>query len=437
MAICPAAMAGVAQSSKGECEKYDVLVVGGGVSGCVAAIQSAREGAKTLLVESSSQLGGTMTTAGVNYPGLFHAWGKQIVAGIGWELVEKCVREHGDKMPDFSDYKKPHHLLQVRVNEYLYACLAEESALKSGVHLLYYSFPKSAKETSDGFEVEIAGKSIERKVFARRVIDCTGNAAFAAMAGYKRIRGSEIQPGTLDFKFSNYDPGKVDKVALNAAYAEALKSGELHQHELWTSINGLVSGGGNGAQHLAGGASSDAFAPTDSNIRGREAFLRLFRFLKKQKGLERIKISYVRTEAGIRETYRIDAEHNITADEYTRGEKYPDALCYSFYPIDLHDAKGVRPKMLKEGVVPSIPLRAMLPKNSKFLVAAGRHVGSDRLANSALRVQASCMAMGQAAAAAATISILENAPIGRADIHKIRNTLEKHNAILPPLLSKS
>ena len=70
MAICPAAMAGVAQSSKGECEKYDVLVVGGGVSGCVAAIQSAREGAKTLLVESSSQLGGTMTTAGVNYPGL-------------------------------------------------------------------------------------------------------------------------------------------------------------------------------------------------------------------------------------------------------------------------------------------------------------------------------------------------------------------------------
>lgn len=93
--------------------------------------------------------------------------------------------------------------------------------------------------------------------------------------------------------------------------------------------------------------------------------------------------------------------------------------------------------MLKEGVVPSIPLRAMLPKNSKFLIAAGRHVGSDRLANSALRVQASCMAMGQAAAAAAAISILENAPIGNTDIHKIRNTLEKHNAILPPLPSKS
>lgn len=200
---------------------------------------------------------------------------------------------------------------------------------------------------------------------------------------------------------------------------------------------GLIAGGGKGAQHLVGADSSDAFVQTDSNIRGREAFLRLFRFLKRQKGLERIKISYVKTEAGIRETYRIDAEHNITVDEYAAGEKYPDAICYSFYPIDLHDSKGVRPKMLKEGVVPSIPLRAMLPKNSKFLIAAGRHVGSDRLANSALRVQASCMAMGQAAAAAAAISILENAPIGNADIHKIRNTLEKHNAILPPLTSKS
>lgn len=437
MAICPAAMASVAATPKEGLEKYDVLVVGGGVSGCVAAIQSARAGAKTLLVESSPQLGGTMTTAGVNYPGLFHAWGKQIIAGIGWELVEKCVREHGDKMPDFSDYKKSHDCLQVRVNEYLYACLAEESALKSGVHLLYYSFPKSAKETSDGFEVEIAGKSIEKKVFARRVIDCTGNAAFVAMAGYRRIKGSEIQPGTLDFKFSNYTPEKIDKAALSAAYAEALKSGELHPHELWININGLIASGGKGAQHLVGADSSDAFVQTDSNIRGRETFLRLFRFLKRQKGLERIKISYVKTEAGIRETYRIDAEHNITVDEYAGGEKYPDALCHSFYPIDLHDSKGVRPKMLKEGVVPSIPLRAMLPKNSKFLIAAGRHVGSDRLANSALRVQASCMAMGQAAAAAAAKSILENAPIGNADIHKIRNTLEKHNAILPPLPSKS
>ena len=73
-------------------------------------------------------------------------------------------------------------------------------------------------------------------------------------------------------------------------------------------------------------------------------------------------------------------------------------MSYSFYPIDLHDAKGVRPKHLKHGKVPTIPRGALIPKGSKNIMVAGRCVSSDRLANSAARVQASSMAMGQAAA---------------------------------------
>jgi len=68
--------------------KVDVLVVGGGSAGITAAIQCARAGAQTTLVECDSQLGGTTTTGGVSFPGLFHAHGKQVIKGIGWELVE-------------------------------------------------------------------------------------------------------------------------------------------------------------------------------------------------------------------------------------------------------------------------------------------------------------------------------------------------------------
>ena len=53
-------------------EKTDVLVAGGGTAGAVAAIQAARAGVKTTLVEMTGQLGGTMTTGGVNFPGYFH-----------------------------------------------------------------------------------------------------------------------------------------------------------------------------------------------------------------------------------------------------------------------------------------------------------------------------------------------------------------------------
>ena len=66
-------------------QEADVLVVGGGTAGTIAAIQAARAGARVLLVERGAQLGGTMTTGGVAFPGLFDAWGKQIIAGIGWE----------------------------------------------------------------------------------------------------------------------------------------------------------------------------------------------------------------------------------------------------------------------------------------------------------------------------------------------------------------
>mgnify|MGYP000988993350 CR=1 FL=1 len=43
-------------------EDVDVLVVGGGTAGTVAAIQSARAGARTTLVEMGPQLGGAITT---------------------------------------------------------------------------------------------------------------------------------------------------------------------------------------------------------------------------------------------------------------------------------------------------------------------------------------------------------------------------------------
>ena len=61
--------------------RTDVVVVGGGTAGCFAAIAAAKAGAKTILVEKNGILGGTITSAAVNFPGLFFAWGKQIIAG--------------------------------------------------------------------------------------------------------------------------------------------------------------------------------------------------------------------------------------------------------------------------------------------------------------------------------------------------------------------
>src|SRR3546814_11391899 len=80
----------------------DVVVIGGGTAGTVAAIQAGRAGRKTILIESGSQLGGTTTVGGVSFPGIFFAWGKQVIGGIGWELVQEAVAMNDDTLPDFS-----------------------------------------------------------------------------------------------------------------------------------------------------------------------------------------------------------------------------------------------------------------------------------------------------------------------------------------------
>jgi len=64
---------------------FDIIVVGGGTAGVVAAIQCGRAGMRTLLVEKNGLPGGTMTAAGIAFPGLFFVWGHQIIAGIGWD----------------------------------------------------------------------------------------------------------------------------------------------------------------------------------------------------------------------------------------------------------------------------------------------------------------------------------------------------------------
>ena len=49
-------------------DSIDVLVIGGGTAGTIAAIQASRLGERTALVESGSQLGGVTTTGGVSFP---------------------------------------------------------------------------------------------------------------------------------------------------------------------------------------------------------------------------------------------------------------------------------------------------------------------------------------------------------------------------------
>lgn len=371
--------------------RVDVLVVGGGTAGAIAAIQAGRCGAKTLLIERGSQLGGTMTTGGVAFPGLFDAWGKQVIAGIGWELVRESVELDGGELPDFSKVPQRHWHNQVYTNQFLYAILAEEKCHEAGVELAYYEFPQSVTKTDDGWQVDCVGFGTQRRVFCKQIIDCTGGAEVVGLLDLPRLREEERQPGSMLFKMG-----------------EGHQPGREQVHRLY----------------VHGADSTNSRTATDANLTGRRSVLAKVRAEKKR-------LMHLQPETGFRESYRIVGETMVTVNDYTSGRVFDDAISYAFYPVDLHTKTGVRPKPLKPGTVPTIPLGALVPKDSRNLIVAGRSICSDRLANSGLRVQASCMGMGQAAGVAASLAAQTSTTPLEVPLAAIHEQLRKYGAIVP------
>ena len=371
----------------------DVLVVGGGTAGTIAAIQAGRAGAKTMIVERGTQLGGTMTTGGVAFPGLFDAWGKQVVAGIGWELVKESVELDDGALPDFSNPPKKHWQNQVQVNQYLYPLLAEEKCALAGVELAYYEFPEAITKTANGWQVDCIGFGTKRRVHCKQIIDCTGGAEVVGLLNLPRLREEETQPASILFRLGKpYQPGRE------------------------TVINKI---------YVHGGDSTNSRTVTAANLKGRADLLEKVRSVK-GKG----RLLHLQPETSFRESYRILGETLITVDDYTSGRVFDDAICNAFYPVDLHTETGVRPQKLKPGIVPTIPISALVPKDSRNILVAGRCVSSDRLANSGLRVQASCMAMGQAAGAAAALAVEKQTTPGAVPLDELKALLKIHDAIL-------
>jgi hypothetical protein len=194
---------------------------------------------------------------------------------------------------------------------------------------------------------------------------------------------------------------------------------------------------GNNKMHVPGVDATTSAGKTEAELRGRAALLRLIRFFRSQPGLGQVRVEYLAPECGIRETRTLESRTLVAESDYISGRVWTDSVCHAFYPIDIHrpDGDGIEIRQLPEGVVPTIPLSAMCPASEKpgagYFLCAGRTIGSDQAAHSGLRVQAACMAMGQAAAAGAVVALRDGVASFEAEPSEIRALLRNHGAITP------
>lgn len=426
--------------------EYDVLVCGGGSAGFAAAVQAARTGLRTCLIEQYGMLGGIMTSGGNNEVALFYAEGTQIVSGIGWEFVRRLERSGWATIPDFKP-GIPHYRLGVKVNGPMAAHLIDEMCLEAGVKLMLHSriTDTIVTESNNGKRLHgviIATKTGLKAIKGEIIIDCTGDGDVAALSGAEFEIGDpvtgELQPGTLRYYLKGYDPDRISSEDVKYYFAIGVENGELNRHDYWSWPNanpyGIFRSGGDNANHIypVNGIAIDS--KTKAEIEGRRSVARTVNWARKYiKGAEKAEPAACGTEVGIRETRRISGEKYITSEDYLKAKVYDDAICYAYYPVDLHtgNEESLENIFLEKGKVPSIPYGALVPKGFDNLLVAGRCISGDRLAISAVRMKAFCMAMGQAAGIAAELAVKSSVSVKDIDIGKLKYNLKTSGAIVP------
>ena len=423
---------------------YDLVVAGGGPAGCAGALAAARGGLNVLLVEAQGQLGGTATS------GLVSHWlgGRAVdcktwvVGGIFKELATEAVARgfallpepetDGSHSPFGWDGADGTLTAGVPFDPYRMAHVLDTKLAQSGATVLLATQVADAQVTDGRItHLILSNKNGLTAVAARLVIDATGDADVAARSGCAFFKGENpehgVAPATLELQVDG-----VDQTAF-AAYINAhhatrfLKEIQQWQAEgQWNApYNRLITVQLDrpgtllvNTSRLCGIDGTDAASVTRGYQEGRADSVALFTFMRDHvPGFRHARIRAIAPMLGIRESRRLDGAFRLTVNDLLEGRSFEDAIGFSAYGWDMPDPSrpSYQPmhgagKEIHNRQVP-IPYRVMLPRPVSNLICPGRAVSAEREVLGPLRVMAPCMAMGQAAGTAATLTMKMKEPV--------------------------
>ncbi len=409
----------------------DVMVIGGGTAGVFAAICAAKSGAKTVLIEKNGVLGGTAVAAHVNFPGLFFAWGEQIIAGPCWESIERTVAYGGAKLPKIAFQPERHWHEQILVDRFIYACVLDEMCAQSGTEVRLHTVLSSLEERPEGVHVWLVDQEGSLEYRVKIVIDASGDAVAVRMLGYDYFVSDSLQPATLIHDLGGYDSACLTQEAVESFVHKAMADGRLSAEDFQgrRAYDQLIAR--RISMHVSAEGAQTAEGRSELERRARAKLMKIISVFRTFPGLEQLQVISFADTCGVRETVRIAGEIEMTAEAYLQGTRYSDAVCYCFYPIDLHQPTGIKQRFLEPGIIPTIPYGALVPKGASRILAAGRCIAGDTDCNSATRVQAPCMATGQAAGVAAALAAKQGVSVRQVDYEALCQGLQAIGAIVP------
>lgn len=421
---------------------YDVVVVGGGPAGFIAAIAAARKGAKVALIERYGFLGGMATIGYVAPISVFAKNNELVIGGIPWEFVKRLESMGGA----FIEWPKANIDFDIE----LYKLCCQRMVLEAGVELYMHSAMVGCEMDDKSINsVIIENKNGLETIVGRRFIDCTGDGDLAHMAQVPMQPNpdGELQPSSFCFILSGVD---TDSELLNRCMYHNGINGPSQCKPVREKLLAMKAAGVdmpdfggpwfNNVMHKGSVAVNMTRRAADStdnrNFTATECQLRedIFTFTKLLKeNFKEFKDCYVSStapQAGIRESRRIVGVHTVTADEYVNAYHYEDSISRGIHPIDIHASKGTSQVRIDLDKPAYVPYRALIAPDYPNLLVAGRCISTDRQALASLRVMASCMGTGQAAGVAAAQSVANNQTVHQIDTQELVKSVRELGAII-------
>lgn len=438
-------------------ETYDVIVAGGGPAGCTAAAAAARDGARTLLIETSGALGGSGTTALVPAWCPFSDKEKIVYRGLA-EFVFNRSKE-------CTPHVAPGALDWVPIDAEGLKRIYDDLVTSHGATIRFHTQLCHVEADADGRVTRLftASKAGIQAYSARVYIDCTGDADLVAWTGHPFHKGDQegkrLMPATHCFQIANVNEaafkarGMLHPGNKNSPIYAIVESGKYPRIPDLHICADLVGPGtvGFNAGHVFDVDNTDPASTSRALVEGRrlaaDYHAALSEFFP-----EAFRNSYLvatGAQIGIRETRRIVGCYNLTLDDYLARRSFEDEICRNSYFIDIHWAKedaAKTPEGVKKwaesnfhyerGESHGIPYRCLVPRDLRNVLVAGRSISCEQIVQGSVRVMPVCLSMGEAAGLAAARAVATAADDVRTlDATDLRARLRGYGAWLPETTS--
>lgn len=443
--------------------EYDVVVIGGGMSGICAALAAARHGARTALVHDRHVLGGNASSEI-----------RMHICGASENLAKPDLEESGILHEIMLDNKSRNDYYNFSIwDMVLFSTVKRQKNLT-----VYLSTAMESCEMGEGSTI----RSIDAyqlttethwKISGKVFIDCTSNATLGYYAEAEFRTGSEGRdefgepdaPGqpnkermgnTLLFKaVDRGHPVAFKKPDFARTFTEEELKYRTHSAVHGAQIKGEVdkayvrmtsfstSSVDYGYWWIELPGETDDIIDEYEQIRDElvSCIYGIWDHLKNggDHGAENYDLEWVGMLPGSREGRRLIGDYILNENDILSNRQFEDAVAYGGWPMDIHTAKGLYDfdelpsRVISFDGAYTIPYRSYYSKNISNLMMAGRDISASKMAMGSTRVMGTCAVGGQAVGTAAALCIKYDCDPRGAQEHmrELQQMLLKDDAYIP------